>query len=70
MINSLDVLFTTGRFNATVVGEHFINDCCFGEDLAAWLRGELAKSGIECEEPGQEDWAGISRLCTTATAIS
>ena len=55
-MNSLDILFTTSRFNATEVKEHFINDCCFGEDLAKWLKVRLVARGLECDDPGQEDW--------------
>jgi hypothetical protein len=41
------------------VKPHFINPCCFGEDLAAWLRVKLqplAASGVEISEPIQEDY--------------
>jgi len=51
-----DVLFETGRFNLSEEKPHFINPCCFGEDLAAWLRGKLIERGIPTIEPGQEDW--------------
>lgn len=51
-----DLLFETNRFNLSEVKEHFINPCCFGEDLATWLRGKLLERGIEVTEPGQEDW--------------
>ena len=51
-----DLLFETDRFNLSEVGEHFINPCCFGEDLAAWLRTKLVERGIRASEPGQEDW--------------
>src|SRR6266566_5448778 len=48
--------FKTNRFNLSKVGEHFINPCCFGEDLAAWLRIKLVDKKIEVFEPYQEDW--------------
>jgi hypothetical protein len=51
-----DLLFETDRFNLSEVGDHFINPCCFGEDLAAWLRAKLAERGVRASEPGQEDW--------------
>ncbi len=51
-----DILFETNRFNLSEVKQHFINPCCFGEDLAAWLRAELIERGIPTIEPGQEDW--------------
>ncbi len=55
-MNALDVLFKTNRFNLSKVGEHFINPCCFGEDLAAWLRIKLIERNVEVREPYQEDW--------------
>ena len=51
-----DLLFETSRFNLSEVKAHFINPCCFGEDLAAWLRGRLAEKGLGVTEPDQEDW--------------
>src|SRR5262249_41352070 len=51
-----DLLFHTSRFNLSEQKEHFINPCCFGEDLAAWLRGKLIERGLAVIEPGQEDW--------------
>ena len=55
-MNALDILFETGRCNLSRVGEHFINPCCFGEDLASWLRTKLANTDIEAVQPYQEDW--------------
>jgi hypothetical protein len=55
-MNSIDLLFRSSRFNLSGVGDHFINPCCFGEDLAAWLREKLTERGIHADPPGQEDW--------------
>ena len=55
-MNALRILFKTNRFNLSKVGEHFINPCCFGEDLAAWLRIKLSERNVEAREPYQEDW--------------
>lgn len=52
----LDILFDTDRFNLSEIKQHFINPCCFGEDLAAWLRSKLLEECISTIEPGQEDW--------------
>jgi hypothetical protein len=52
----LDILFDTERFTLSETKEHFINPCCFGEDLAAWLRSKLVEKSIPTLEPGQEDW--------------
>jgi len=52
----VDILFETSRFNLSRVGPHFINPCCFGEDVAGWLRERLRSEGWEVTEPDQEDW--------------
>jgi hypothetical protein len=51
-----DILFETDRFNVSEVGKHFINPCCFGEDLAEWLRQQLTRKGLSAGAPYQEDW--------------
>jgi hypothetical protein len=51
-----DILFETDRFNVSEVGKHFINPCCFGEDLAQWLRQQLTRKGVSAGAPYQEDW--------------
>jgi hypothetical protein len=61
----LSLLFRTSRFNLSKVGAHFINPCCFGEDLAAWLRLKLTEHGIETSEPYQEDWGWEFRAAST-----
>ncbi|HUD64201.1 MAG TPA: hypothetical protein VMQ17_06480 [Candidatus Sulfotelmatobacter sp.] len=55
-MTSFDILFQTNRFNLSEVKERFINPCCFGEDLAEWLREQLAKKGVSADAPYQEDW--------------
>ena len=55
-MNVLSILFKTSRFNLSKVEAHFINPCCFGEDLAAWLRVKLIDRNIEVFQPYQEDW--------------
>lgn len=56
-MNALHILFKTGRFNLSKVGEHFINPC-FGEDLTDWLGGKLTERGVVTRKPYQEDWDG------------
>lgn len=49
----------TDLFEHKTVQPHFINPCCFGEDFATWLRGELAPledAGFDVMEPIQEDY--------------
>ena len=51
------VTFHTTAFNRTVPKPYFINDCCFGDDLARFLASELTKQGVRIiGEPGQEDF--------------
>jgi hypothetical protein len=49
----------TDLFEHREVKPHFINDCCFGEDFAAWLRpklADLASEGFTVEDSIQEDY--------------
>jgi hypothetical protein len=51
------VTFESTAFNMTKPKDYFINPCCFGDDLAEWLIGELRKQGMRTDEkPGQEDF--------------
>lgn len=56
MSDQIDIVFRTDRFNLSEVKPHFINPCCFGEDLAAWLRGKLEAQNIKTGDTDQEDW--------------
>src|SRR5580658_10376925 len=50
------VTFESTAFNMTEPKPHFINPCCFGDDVAKWLIAELRKQGLKTDEnPGQED---------------
>jgi hypothetical protein len=48
----------TGVFNFKEIKENFINDVCFGEDFAMWLRNSLVdeKLDFELSELIQEDY--------------
>jgi hypothetical protein len=48
--------FESGAFNVTERRDYFINDCCYGDDLARWLKPRLEALGYQVIEPGQEDW--------------
>jgi hypothetical protein len=51
------VTFQSGGFNTTERRSYFINDGCYGDDVARWIIGELNARGIPAEpEPGQEDF--------------
>lgn len=52
----IDLIFNTNRFNLSEEKAHFINPCCFGEDLAAWMLGKLKERNIQSTDPDQEDW--------------
>jgi len=52
--------FETARFEFREPKPHFINPCCFGEDVIAWLRPHLADltaQGFEVDDEAiQEDY--------------
>ena len=48
--------FKSAKFNTTEARDYFINDNCFGDDLATFLREKLSARGINPVEPWQEDW--------------
>ncbi len=53
------IYIQTDKFEHKVVGEHFINPCCFGEDFSKWLIAEtqvLTSEGYQIGEPIQEDY--------------
>lgn len=50
------VRFRSTKYNTTEVKEYFINDICFGEDLAHELADGLKTKGLKIYEPWQEDW--------------
>lgn len=70
----IDITGKTDRFNLSVVGDDFINDCCFGEDFSSWLVDELGTHGIAADLICMEDfgWAnqavheGVSYLVCIA----
>lgn len=41
------ITIETDMFEHREVKRHFINPCCFGEDFAAWLKGELSALGAQ-----------------------
>jgi hypothetical protein len=50
-------IFQSAAFNTTESKDYFINECCFGDDLARWFIERLKARGIHSElEPGQEDF--------------
>ena len=70
----VDVTCKTDRFNLSVVGPDFINDCCFGEDFSRWLVSALSEAGVAADTICMEDfgWAnqaeyqGLSYLMCVA----
>ena len=52
-----NVIFKSRAFNTTQRKEYFINDCCYGDDVARWLIEQLRSRGVQTDaEPGQEDF--------------
>jgi hypothetical protein len=54
--NRYDVLFAASQFNLSERRDYFVNDCCYGDDTARWLRHKLVRFGMHVTEPRQEDW--------------
>jgi len=51
------VTFQSGAFNTTERRPYFINDGCYGDDVARWIISELHSRGVPTDpEPGQEDF--------------
>jgi hypothetical protein len=53
------IAIETDIFEHREVKPHFINSCCFGEDFAVWLRGQLAplrEGGFSLSQSIQEDY--------------
>lgn len=48
--------FQSNLFENKKAQPHFINDRCFGEDLANWLVNKLNESQFSFSKPYQEDW--------------
>ena len=52
-----EVHFRSLAFNMTEPRDHFINECCFGDDLCRWLIEQFRSRGIETDDtPAQEDF--------------
>ncbi len=51
------VTFQSPAFNATERKDYFINDGCYGDDVARWLIEQLRARSVQTDaEPGQEDF--------------
>jgi hypothetical protein len=62
------VTFESTAFNLAEPRDYFINPCCFGDDVAKWLIGELRKQGVSTDEkPGQEDFGWYLNFEETGT---
>jgi hypothetical protein len=51
-----NVFFRTSLFENKESKPHFINPCCFGEDLLAWLLSRLHGAAFQFGGPIQEDY--------------
>lgn len=52
----------TDRFNLSVIGPDFINDCCFGEDFSTWLVSTLNQVGVKAEVVCMEDFGWANQV--------
>jgi hypothetical protein len=50
------IAVTTVQFEAKTPQTHFINERCFGEDFATWLRSRLEPAVTSVSDPIAEDW--------------
>lgn len=60
----VSVTCKTDRFNLSVVGDEFINDCCFGEDFSKWLVSALCETDVDAGVICMEDfgWANAANF--------
>jgi hypothetical protein len=50
------VIFNSTAFNMAEPKDYFINPCCFKDDVAKYLIGELRNQSVETDEkPGPDD---------------
>jgi hypothetical protein len=62
------VTFESTAFNMAEPKAYFINPCCFGDEVAKWLIGELRRQGVDADEkPGQEDFGWYLNFEVTGT---
>jgi hypothetical protein len=53
------VTLYTDLFETTTPKSNFINERCFGEDFALWLKDHLLATDLQPSEPIQEDWGWV-----------
>ncbi len=58
----IDVTCKTDRFNLSVVGGDFINDCCFGEDFSRWIVAALSEIGAPASVICMEDFGWANQV--------
>lgn len=56
MTSPCTFLIRSSAFESRRPKPDYINERCFGDDLAAWLRGELIGRAATVADPIQEDW--------------
>ena len=47
-----NVVFRSDAFNTSETKDYFINECCFGDDLARWLIEQLRARGATATAAG------------------
>lgn len=62
------VVFRSREFNSTEQRPYFVNEGCFGDDVARWLMGRLRAIDIDVDpESGQEDFGWYFNFVIDAT---
>ncbi|MDQ1924945.1 hypothetical protein [Massilia pseudoviolaceinigra] len=61
---TISVTCNTDRFNLSVVGDDFINACCFGEEFSNSLVAALLAKGVQARVICMEDfgWANTAKF--------
>lgn len=67
-MTEIHIVFTTDRFNCSQPRTHYINECCYGDDLANWMAERLRPLEFRVGQPGQEDWGWYLRVWSSRDA--
>lgn len=69
---TIHITCKTDRFNLSIVGLDFINDCCFGENFSKWLVSALSEDGVKADVICMEDygWANHAEYAGNSYLMS
>ena len=57
-----EATFRTSAFNTSEARDYFINDGCFGDDLAKWMIGRLREAGVDVPGRSRAQARGAARI--------